>query len=77
MRNILFIAISLFVFASCTFIDSVFYGDVVARVGNSVLYEKDIEGLVPKGTSSKDMFVYCRKSFFPNFLDSFIKNISD
>lgn len=54
MRNILFIAISLFIFASCSFIDSVFYGDVVARVGNSVLYEKDIEGLLPKGTSPND-----------------------
>lgn len=39
---------------SCAFIDSVLNGDVVARVGNNVLYQKDIDGLVPKGTSPED-----------------------
>lgn len=39
---------------SCAFIDSVLNGDVVAMVGNNVLYQKDIDGLVPKGTSPED-----------------------
>lgn len=40
--------------SSCSFIDNILHGDVVARVGSSLLYEKEIEGLVPKGTSPED-----------------------
>lgn len=40
--------------ASCSFIDSVINGDIVARVGTNILYTKDIAGLVPKGAAPED-----------------------
>lgn len=54
MKRLILPILLLSLLGSCTFIDSVLNGDVVARVGTNVLYQKDIEGLVPKGVSPED-----------------------
>jgi hypothetical protein len=54
MKRILLSILIVALLGSCAFIDSVLNGDVVARVGNNVLYHRDIDGLVPKGTSPED-----------------------
>lgn len=61
MRHIFIPLLFVFLTSSCSFIDRVLHGKVVARVGNSVLYQSDIAGLVPKGTAQDDSVAIVRQ----------------
>lgn len=39
---------------SCELVDRLFYDDVVAKVGKSVLYRSDVEKFIPDGISAED-----------------------
>ena len=54
MKKTIFIIPLVFLFASCEWLKSHQTGDVVAQVDDKVLYERDIQQLVPIGTSSQD-----------------------
>ncbi len=61
MKRTLLSLLLILLLGSCEFIDSVLNGDVVARVEGNVLYQKDIEGLVPKGVSAEDSAAIVRQ----------------
>lgn len=54
MRRLTIIVVCMLALASCQLIDRVFKGEVVARVGKSVLYESEVIGLVPKNSTPED-----------------------
>ncbi len=56
MGKSIYIILSLLVFTSCQFLQKTFSSKEkpVARVFNEYLYPSDLEGIVPKGTSSSD-----------------------
>lgn len=54
MKKALILILVLSMASSCQLYDRLFKGEVVARVGKSVLYKSDIQGLVPAGTSPDD-----------------------
>lgn len=54
MRKIVALSLCIICLSSCRMFDRLFRDDVVARVGNEVLYRKDIEALNIKGYSPED-----------------------
>lgn len=54
MKRLFIVLSAIVLFCSCEFIDRAFNGEIVARVGKSVLYKSDISGLVPSGTTPED-----------------------
>ena len=58
-RIVIFIALAV-ILNSCDTALSTGKSDVLARVHNEFLYEEDIEGIVPEGTSTRDSLVLVR-----------------
>lgn len=52
-KTLLFLLVLLSV-NSCQLFDKFLNGDIVARVGKSILYESDIKAIIPSGISAKD-----------------------
>ena len=61
MRRVFLSTLLALSLCSCAFIDSVLNGDVIARVEGNVLYQKDLNGLVPKGVSAEDSAAIVRQ----------------
>ncbi len=54
MRKILVFIICALQLCSCRVVDKIFKGEIIARVGNNVLYKEDIIDLIPKNCSPED-----------------------
>lgn len=61
MNRVFLSTLLVLLLSSCEFVEGLINGDVVARVEGSVLYQKDINGLVPKGSSPEDSVAIVRK----------------
>lgn len=61
MNRVFLSTLLVLLLSSCEFVEGLINGDVVARVEGNVLYHKDIDGLVPKGTSPEDSVAIVRK----------------
>ena len=55
--NIFILSVFLAVFTSCQFFKPASLGEAIARVNESYLYQKDLQGVIPEGISQDDSLV--------------------